>query len=66
MFKTIMTDDYEYLVYGVGYIRREWNSTTPNGNAMNGRWVLRDKCGCMLDYDQYLNDLSEHNEIKIH
>jgi hypothetical protein len=35
------------------------NGETPNGNPLNGRWVLRDANGTMLGFEQYRNDLME-------
>ena len=40
-------------------IKREFG-TTPNGNNMNGRWVLREN-GKLLDFDQYRYDLMDRN-----
>jgi hypothetical protein len=36
--------------------RREYG-TTPAGNPMGGRWVVRDAQGVYVDHDQYRNDL---------
>jgi len=41
-----------------GKVLRRENGTTPNGNPLGGRWVLRDATGVMVDFDQYRNDLS--------
>lgn len=45
-------------------MRREY-CLTPNGNEMNGRWVLRDITGKMIDFDQYRSNLTERNGFKI-
>ena len=37
---------------------------TPNGNAMNGRWALRDDRDQLVDFDKYRNDLAERNNIQ--
>ena len=42
-------------------IMREYGKT-PNGNDLNGRWVLRVD-GVLVDFDQYRNDLIERNEL---
>lgn len=55
-----------YTIKDLGIIAREWESLTENKNSMNGRWVLRDECGCLLDYDQYINDLAERNCIRLY
>lgn len=44
-------------------VKREWGTFTLNGNPMAGRWVLRDKDGVLLDFNQYRNDLFEHNGL---
>ncbi len=51
-------DDSGYLA-----MQREYGKT-PNGNNMNGRWVLRHD-GDMLDFDQYRHDLAERNNIEL-
>ncbi len=45
-------------------LQREYGST-PNGNAMAGRWVLRDTNGTMIDFDQYRNDIAERNNLEL-
>lgn len=54
----------QYKTQGGATLRREYG-VTPNGNALNGRWVLRDEAGRMLDHDKYINDLSERWNIKL-
>ena len=34
---------------------------TPNGNPINGYWVLRDRSGTFIDYDKYRSDLWSRN-----
>ena len=41
-------------------VGREYGMT-PNGNLLNGRWVLRSADGDFLDFDQYRHDLAERN-----
>ena len=43
---------------------REYGET-PNGNPINGRWVLRDHRGWWVDFDKYSNDLAERNNLKL-
>lgn len=43
-------------------LKRE-DGTTPNGNPMGGRWVLRDAVGALVDFDQYRNDLAERYHL---
>lgn len=42
-------------------MKREYG-LTPNGNHMNGKWVLR-KNGEIIDYDKYRNDVAERNNL---
>lgn len=44
-------------------LQREYGET-PNGNALNGRWVLRSE-GNFIDFDKYRYDLAERNDICI-
>lgn len=37
-------------------LAREYGET-PNGNSLNGRWVLRDAAGTLVAFDLYRNDL---------
>lgn len=39
-------------------MKREWETKTPNGNRMGGRWVLRDINGSLLEFDLYANDIA--------
>ena len=45
-------------------MKREYG-TTPNGNPMSGRWVLRDTGDVMLDFEKYSNDLAERHALKL-
>lgn len=55
----------EYRAKDGATIKREYGET-PNGNATNGQWVLRDSYGIWIDYDTYRNDLAErHGHILI-
>lgn len=45
--------------------RRE-HGKTPQGNELNGRWVLRDSEGNWIDHDQYRSDLfSRHGILEV-
>lgn len=48
-----------------GYVLQREYGLTPNGNPMNGRWVLRDGEGRMLDFDRYRSDLAERFQLKL-
>lgn len=57
------TDSYRS---SCGYsMARESDTLTPNGNRMNGRWVLRDPEGGLVDFCRYRNDLAENNDMKL-
>jgi hypothetical protein len=40
------------------------NGDTPNGNPLNGYWVLRNPAGEFIDYDRYRSDLMSRNAVK--
>ena len=44
-------------------IKREYGKT-PNGNYLEGRWVLRGHEGEYIDFDRYRSDLFERNNIE--
>jgi hypothetical protein len=48
-----------------GYVVRREQGTTPNGNPIANRWVLRSPDGEWLDFDQFRSDLAERNGIKL-
>jgi len=43
---------------------REYGNTE-NGNAINGRWVLRNETGAVVDIDKYRNDLEGRYGLKL-
>lgn len=45
-------------------MKREHGTASPNGNPINGRWVLRDPAGNFVDFDQYRHDLIERNGFR--
>ena len=49
--------DDEYQGENGTTLKREYGKT-PNGNPLNGRWVLRNSNGKWIDFDQYRNDLA--------
>lgn len=49
---------------GVWEMRRDFDGTSPNGNAFNGRWVLT-RSGEYVDYDQYRYDLAERYNLDL-
>lgn len=46
-----------------GWLMRREYGNTPNGNPVDGRWVLRNERGEWVDFDKYRNDLAERNNI---
>lgn len=48
-----------------GYTLKREYGKTPNGNDLNGRWVLRNPHGVFIDFDQYRNDLIERHKLAI-
>ncbi len=44
-------------------MEREYGMT-PNGNPLDGRWVLRSIKGDLVDFDQYRYDLAERNGLR--
>jgi hypothetical protein len=45
-------------------VQREYGKT-PNGNDLNGFWVLRNSKGEFKDFDQYRHDLADRNHIEL-
>lgn len=58
-----ITEDHYQADDGVK-MRREYGSTT-NGNPMDGRWVLRNEKGEMVDFDEYRHDLEDRYCLKL-
>lgn len=38
---------------------------TPNGEPIDGRWVLRNPLGEFLDVDQYRHDMAARHKLKL-
>jgi hypothetical protein len=47
-------------------IKREHTGNTPNGNSFGGKWVLRSGDAKLIDWDTYINDLAERNDLDIY
>lgn len=54
-----------YLYEDGSFMRREYDGLTPNGNPIHGVWVLRERFGKFIDYDQYRNDLAPRHNREI-
>lgn len=46
-------------------LQREYESLSPGGNKMDGKWVLRDNMDIMIDWGQFRNDIAEHNNLDL-
>jgi len=64
--KMASVSDTEWRAPDGEYVMRRENGLTPNGNPLNGRWVLRDAGGAFLDFDRYSNDLAERHNLRLH
>ena len=58
----VMEDEYRS---GIGHVMRREQGTTPNGNPIGGRWVLRAPDGAWIDVDQYRHDLAPRHGFRI-
>jgi len=58
------TEDNKYI-FENGFVMKRENGKTPNGNELNGRWVLRDENGDFIDFDQYRHDLADRHNLYI-
>ena len=47
-------------------IKREFKGETPYGNNFGGKWVLRSGDEKLIDWDTYINDLAERNDLDIY
>lgn len=53
----------EHYTFQNGMTMRREQGTTPNGNPIAGRWVLRAADGTWMDCDQYRYDLAQRNAL---
>lgn len=60
----VVMEDEEYRSKCGVVLKREYGKT-PNGNLMNGRWVLRNPTGDMLGFDKYRHDLAEVHNLRL-
>lgn len=49
-----------------GHLARREYGLTPNGNPLQGCWVLRDAAGAFLDFNRYRHDLFDQNGLCMH
>ncbi len=55
-----------YVLENGCVLKREWDSKTPKGRRMAGRWVLRDKNGEIIDFNESRNDLADRQHIVLY
>lgn len=48
-----------------GWVMRREHGLTPNGNEIDGRWVLRDEQSAWIDVNRYRNDIVERYGLKL-
>lgn len=65
LLKTVSDEGDECYVSTSGLVVKREYDLTPNGNKMDGRWVLRDVDGVLIDFDRYRMDLEGRNKIKL-
>lgn len=63
MHKLIGNDCGKYT--GEQFTLAREHGKTPNGNELNGRWVLRDAKGEWVDFDQYRHDLAARYDLEL-
>lgn len=61
---TLTKIDEAFFLASDGRAMKRENGETPNGNPLGGRWVLRSPQGEFIDFDQYLHDLAERNDLR--
>lgn len=65
MYMQEVVENYLLMTSDGRQLMREFNTLTPNGNVMGGRWVLRDVNGIFIDFDNYRHDLMERHDLKV-
>lgn len=63
--KLVYSSDYIYVWEDQRSMRREYGTVTPNGNTIEGLWVLRDRDGKYIDYDRYRFDIAPRHDLEI-
>ena len=48
-----------------GFVMQREYGISPNGNQINGFWVLRDKFGTWIGFDQYRYNLAELHSFEL-
>ncbi len=60
--KLVFLNEFIYVWEDDTSMRREYG-LTPEGNEIDGRWVLRDRYGHWIDVDKYRYDIApRHNK----
>jgi len=60
-----MIIDIKVYTFPNGMTMKREDGETPNGNPMNGKWVLRDSNGKLIDFGKYRNDIAERNGLEL-
>ena len=46
-------------------LKREYSGSTPNGNKLDGQWVLRDCTEEFITFGTYREDIAEHYNLTL-
>ncbi len=60
----VQVSEDEYRGLNGASMKRE-HGETPNGNAIGGKWVLRNPKGRFMDFDKYRHDLAARNRLRL-
>jgi hypothetical protein len=61
----LLEDNRRYESDDGHVLAREYAGETPNGNKLNGVWVLRDPAGAFLDHSMYRIDIAERHGFEL-
>lgn len=64
--KAIKDEDDLYEFDNGFSMKREYETLTPSGCKMHGRWVLRDCNGAMVEFDKYSNDIASRHSLDLY
>ena len=59
------TSEIAYVADDGFYMGRLISGCTPNGNKLNGKWVLISPESEIVDFDKYRHDLAERNGYRL-
>lgn len=55
----------EEIYLNENFILQRETGKTPNGNSLGGKWVLRNREGNFLDFDQYRYDIADRHNLEL-